>query len=596
MFKNLSFKWQLGIGFAAVVCIFVVTLVTVGLFIKGLSQAVSEVNDRSLPLILAVDEMDLNRSEVQQFLTDVAATHDPAGYKDAQAAAERFQEGVEKFKRQLTIVPDTTKLKELASIESDFNTFYSLGKTMAETYTRDGVDAGNALMKGDSKTPGFDQASKVLSLQLTSFRTNQVHTSQQATLTAVSSATAIQQIMLVGGSLASLLAAAFGALIVRGMLLQLGGEPKLAARWAQCVGEGDLMYEIDIKSGDESSLMAHLQVMQSKLVQVVTNVRQGATSVSTASGEIAQGTLDLSSRTEQQASALEETAASMEQLSATVKQNADNADQARQHAISTSTLALQGGEVVAQVVGAMKGINDASSRIADITGIIDGIAFQTNILALNAAVEAARAGEQGRGFAVVATEVRSLARRSAEAAKEIKSLVNANVERVGLGTAQAEKAGLTMTEVISSIRIVSDLMGEISAASSEQSEGVSQVGEAVIQMDQVTQQNAALVEEMAAAASSLSSQAQELVQTVAAFNLGQETTLSHPMNYVESPRAVIQAPVRIEKRSPNRATNVFRVSRNVVRPLALKTRLAVAKTGNDGEWSSLYETRQFANS
>jgi methyl-accepting chemotaxis protein len=241
--------------------------------------------------------------------------------------------------------------------------------------------------------------------------------------------------------------------------------------------------------------------------------------VATASAQIASGNSDLSGRTEEQASALEQTAASMEQLGSTVRQNADNARQANQLALNASTVAVQGGDVVAQVVGTMKGINDSSRKIADIIGVIDGIAFQTNILALNAAVEAARAGEQGRGFAVVASEVRSLAQRSAEAAKEIKGLITASVERVAQGTQQADLAGETMTEVVGAIRRVTDIMGEISAASSEQSTGVAQVGEAITQMDQATQQNAALVEESAAAADSLQRQAQELVQAVAVFRL-----------------------------------------------------------------------------
>jgi methyl-accepting chemotaxis protein len=265
--------------------------------------------------------------------------------------------------------------------------------------------------------------------------------------------------------------------------------------------------------------MAQLKVMQESLAKVVSHVRGGSESVETASAEIAQGNHDLSARTEQQASALEETAASMEQLSAAVKQNADSARQANQLAMSASSVAITGGEVVSQVVQTMKGINESSRRISDIIQVIDGIAFQTNILALNAAVEAARAGEQGRGFAVVASEVRSLAGRSAEAAKEIKSLINASVERVEQGTALVDQAGSTMTEVVGSIRRVTDIMGEISAASSEQASGVAQVGEAVTQMDQTTQQNAALVEQMAAAASSLKSQANDLVSTVAVFKL-----------------------------------------------------------------------------
>jgi len=237
----------------------------------------------------------------------------------------------------------------------------------------------------------------------------------------------------------------------------------------------------------------------------------------TSSSEIAQGNQDLSNRTENQASALEETAASMEELSSTVRQNADSAEQANRLAQTASSIAAQGGQVVSEVVETMKGIETSSKKIADIIGVIDGIAFQTNILALNAAVEAARAGEQGRGFAVVASEVRNLAQRSAGAAKEIKQLITESVDRVSSGTLLADKAGNTMGEVVESVRRVTDLMAEISAASKEQSDGVAQVGQAVTQMDQATQQNAALVEEMAAAAGSLRIQAADLVQAVSVF-------------------------------------------------------------------------------
>jgi methyl-accepting chemotaxis protein len=277
---------------------------------------------------------------------------------------------------------------------------------------------------------------------------------------------------------------------------------------------------VHLESGDSISMMAYLKAMQDSLIKVVGNVRRGSEGVSNASAEIASGNNDLSARTEQQASSLEETAASMEQLSATVTQNADSARQANQLAHSASAVAIKGGGVVNQAVATMKDINESSRKIADIIGVIDGIAFQTNILALNAAVEAARAGEQGRGFAVVASEVRTLAGRSADAAKEIKMLINASVERVEQGTVLVDEAGITMNEVVASIKRVTDLMGQISSASNEQAAGVSQVGEAVVQMDQVTQQNAALVEEMAAAASSLKSQSQELVQVVAVFKLG----------------------------------------------------------------------------
>ncbi len=293
-----------------------------------------------------------------------------------------------------------------------------------------------------------------------------------------------------------------------------------ASAVARQVAAGDLTGQIDTSRTDElGEMLSSLQLMQTGLMQVVANVRSGSENVATASAQISQGNNDLSARTESQASALEQTAASMEELSSTVKQNADNARQANQLALSASTVAIQGGDVVGQVVETMKEIDHSSKKIVDIISVIDGIAFQTNILALNAAVEAARAGEQGRGFAVVASEVRSLAQRSAEAAKEIKKLIGDSVQRVAQGSALVDRAGTTMTEVVTSIRKVADIMGEISAASGEQASGVAQVGEAVHQMDQATQQNAALVEEMAAAASSLRTQADGLVQVVAVFKL-----------------------------------------------------------------------------
>ena len=319
--------------------------------------------------------------------------------------------------------------------------------------------------------------------------------------------------------LAVVAAFALGLAITRSVARQLGGEPAEAAQLARSVAEGDLRADVRVATGDPGSMMAQLRSMQEGLARMVAGVRQNADSVAAASAQIALGNMDLSSRTEEQASALEQTAASMEQLGSTVGQNADNARQANQLALGASSVAERGGAVVGEVVQTMKGITESSRRISDIIGVIDGIAFQTNILALNAAVEAARAGEQGRGFAVVATEVRNLAQRSAGAAREIKDLITTSVERVEQGTALVDRAGETMDEVVRSIKRVADIMGEITAASAEQSAGVSQVGEAVAQMDRNTQQNAALVEESAAAAESLKCQAQKLVDTVAAFKL-----------------------------------------------------------------------------
>jgi methyl-accepting chemotaxis protein len=303
------------------------------------------------------------------------------------------------------------------------------------------------------------------------------------------------------------------------VLRPIGGEPSAAAELARHVTQGDLTHTVRLRAGDDFSLMYQLQRMQDSLQQLVFRVREGAQNVASASTQISMGNQDLSSRTEAQASALEQTASSMEELGSTVRQNADHAVDASKLANDASVVARQGGESVAQVIQTMEGIDASSRRISDIIGVIDGIAFQTNILALNAAVEAARAGEQGRGFAVVAGEVRTLARRSAEAAKEIKQLIEESVQRVSTGSEQVKVAGELMDRVVHSIHSVSTLFQQISAASREQSAGVSQVGEAVVNMDQATQQNAALVEEMSAAASSLNQQATELVQTVEVFKL-----------------------------------------------------------------------------
>ena len=312
---------------------------------------------------------------------------------------------------------------------------------------------------------------------------------------------------------------AFGLTLVRGLKRQLGAEPSDAARVARQVAAGDLSTPIELRPGDHDSLMAQMQVMQQSLATLVGQVSQTADGMATAANEIAQGNLDLSGRTEEQASALQQTAASLEQLQSTVQQNADNARLADQRARAAAQVAQQGGGAMDEMVGTMREIHGQSRRIADIIGTIDGIAFQTNILALNAAVEAARAGEEGRGFAVVASEVRNLAQRSADAAREIKSLITASVERVQAGNELVERVGHNMAESVAAIGQVSSLVGEIAAASAPQAAGVVQVSEAMGQMDKTTQQNAALVEESAAAADSLRQQAGQLLQAVSAFTL-----------------------------------------------------------------------------
>jgi len=339
--------------------------------------------------------------------------------------------------------------------------------------------------------------------------------------------------------------------ISRSLRKQLGGEPAYTAKIAASIAHGDLAVAIETEESDRGSLLVEMKEMRNSLVGIVEQVRRGTETIGTASREIAAGNIDLSSRTELQASSLEKTASAMEELTSTVKQNADNAREANALAATASNVALKGGEVVSQVVGTMGEINSSASKIADIIGVIDGIAFQTNILALNAAVEAARAGEQGRGFAVVASEVRNLAQRSAAAAKEIKTLIGDSVEKVERGSKLVGQAGVTMEEVVASVKRVTDIMSEIANASAEQSAGIEQVNLSIIEMDSMTQQNAALVEEAAAAAQSLQDQASELARVVSIFKLseGEQYQVEAPAAPATS-TAVVVRPAAAKRPAP----------------------------------------------
>nr|WP_315394416.1 methyl-accepting chemotaxis protein [uncultured Duganella sp.] len=368
--------------------------------------------------------------------------------------------------------------------------------------------------------------------------------------------------MIIMGLLAVGISIAAALVITRGLLKQLGGEPDYTAGIASSIANGDLAVSIDTSGNDKDSLLFEMKEMRNSLVDIVGQVRSGTETIGTASREIAAGNIDLSARTEMQASSLEKTASAMEELTSTVKQNADNAREANQLASVASDVAIKGGKVVSEVVNTMSSIDASAKKIVDIIGVIDGIAFQTNILALNAAVEAARAGEQGRGFAVVASEVRNLAQRSAGAAKEIKMLIDDSVEKVGAGTKLVGQAGVTMDEVVASVRRVTDIMSEIANASQEQSAGIEQVNLSIIEMDSMTQQNAALVEESAAAAQSLQDQASELSRVVSIFKLVEgEERVAAPV-FTPAPKAVVKP---------------ITAARAPVKKLAAKPAAAIAK-------------------
>jgi len=550
--------------------------------VVGVQRAFSTVMDDRYVNVRVANDIKLGNNDVSQALRNLFIMSEPADIKAQYdiigGSSKRANENMDKLKQNLTSDAGKTAYAKLAEARAAYRAPRDHTIELLRAGKMD--EARIALVKEvrPVQIAYMDRIEDLIALQdkLMDESGAEVNASVQSTKVTV----------------ASLLAAAFAlACVLAVWIIRSTTRPIVeAVGIARAVAAGDLAMEIRADGRNETGLLlAALHEMKTRLATTVGEVRRNAEGVATASAQIAQGNNDLSSRTEQQAASLEETAASMEELNATVRQNADNARQANQLAAAASTVAIQGGEVVGEVVGTMKGINDSSKKIADIIGVIDGIAFQTNILALNAAVEAARAGEQGRGFAVVASEVRSLAQRSAEAAKDIKSLISASVERVEHGTALVDRAGTTMQEVVTSIRRVTDIMGEISAASTEQSSGVAQVGEAVTQMDRATQQNAALVEESAAAAESLKTQADRLVEAVAVFKIGHDAARHLAPAATPPARPVAKAPVlvakpkpaaMIERRGPNRATNVARLPVAPVKPVA------IAKPEADDEWAS----------
>ncbi len=387
-------------------------------------------------------------------------------------------------------------------------------------------------------------------------------------------------------------ALAIGSVVIvwltRHLMSQLGGEPAYAKEVAGRIAGGDLALAVQVRAGDGDSMIAAMAQMAQGLRKLVGEVAEGAHTVADTSSQIARGNMDLSQRTEEQASTLEETASSMEELTSTVSQNAENARQASQLAVGASEVARKGGEVVGQVVSTMNGISESSRKIADIIGVIDGIAFQTNILALNAAVEAARAGEQGRGFAVVAAEVRNLAQRSAAAAKEIKTLIGDSVDKVDAGNKLVSAAGQTMDEIVGSVKKVSDLIAEIAAASREQSSGIEQVNTAVSQMEHVVQQNASLVEEATAATESMKGQADSLLQTVSRFKLAAAHASQQPLELTTVPMPASQPAHRAAARSATQPIPIkTRATPRLTSDFAPLNPAAGPRSGGNGEWKEM---------
>ncbi|WP_229412627.1 methyl-accepting chemotaxis protein [Massilia sp. Root335] len=549
---NMKVGARLGLGFALVLVLLVMVTVIGILRMAQIQNRLDHVvNVNNIVTRLVVD-MRNNVSERVTSLRTLTLMTDPA---DMEPELNRFKEQTAKYDALQGKL--AAKFSEEASAEeksllnqvkeAEGAAMPAIAKASALYLANNAMDATRVMVK--EIRPAQKKWLEALD-QLGSLEDKQNAQSQVDAEAAFASA---RNFMLMLLGLAVTLGILAATVITRGLLKQLGAEPGYTARIAGSIAEGDLSIAIDTKSSDRGSLLVEMNQMRNSLVDIVSQVRRGTHTITTASREIAAGNTDLSSRTELQASSLEKTASAMEELTSTVKQNADNAREANHLAATASDVARKGGEVVSQVVGTMGEINSSASKIADIIGVIDGIAFQTNILALNAAVEAARAGEQGRGFAVVASEVRNLAQRSAAAAKEIKQLIGDSVEKIGRGSKLVGQAGETMDEVVASVKRVTDIMSDIANASAEQSAGIEQVNVSIIEMDGMTQQNAALVEEAAAAFQSLQDQASELQRVVSIFKLaeGEEPVVAEaPAPAAVATRAVVVRPAKPQLKKP----------------------------------------------
>jgi len=537
---------RLGLGFALVL-VFLVTVTVVGISRMGQIQSrldhVVGVNNVVTRLVIDMRANVSDRVTSLRILTLMSDAGDMEPEMNRiKEQGRKYDEAQQKLSAQFALEATPEEKALLTEIkDSEAAAMPAIGKASELWLANKAEDATKVLIKE------IRPVQKKWMTALDQLATLEDKLNAQVQTDAASGYSNARNFMILMGVLASAISVVAAVVITRGLLKQLGGEPDYTASIAGAIANGDLSIQIDTDSKDKDSLLSEMKEMRNSLVSIVGQVRTGTETIGTASREIAAGNIDLSSRTEMQASALEKTASAMEELTSTVKQNADNAREANQLAATASDVARKGGAVVSQVVNTMSSIDASAKKIVDIIGVIDGIAFQTNILALNAAVEAARAGEQGRGFAVVASEVRNLAQRSAGAAKEIKLLIDDSVEKVGAGTKLVGQAGVTMDEVVASVRRVTDIMGEIANASQEQSAGIEQVNHSIIEMDSMTQQNAALVEEAAAAAQSLQDQAGELARVVSIFKLveGEERVVYQASTALAAaPKATPKATVR----------------------------------------------------
>jgi methyl-accepting chemotaxis protein len=585
---NMKVGVRLGLGFALVLVLLVAVTVVGILRMAQIQNRLDHVIGVSNVVTRLVVDMRNNVSERVTSLRTLTLMTDPADmepelsrFKEQTAKYDALQQKLAaKFSEQATAQEKSllNQIKEAESIAMP-----AIAKASELYLANNAVDATRVMVKE------IRPAQKKWLEALDQLGAMEDKTNAQTQVDAEAAFANARNFMLVLLALAVAMGVAAATVITRGLLKQLGAEPGYTSKIAASIAHGDLAVSIDTKASDRGSLLSEMKQMRNSLVDIVSQVRRGTHTISTASREIAAGNSDLSSRTELQASSLEKTASAMEELTSTVKQNADNAREANQLAATASDVARKGGEVVSQVVGTMGEINSSASKIADIIGVIDGIAFQTNILALNAAVEAARAGEQGRGFAVVASEVRNLAQRSAAAAKEIKTLIGDSVDKISRGSKLVGQAGVTMDEVVDSVKRVTDIMSDIAAASAEQSAGIEQVNLSIIEMDGMTQQNAALVEQAAAAFQSLQDQASELQRVVSIFKLapGEEPvaeTPAAPASTAVATRAVVARPARPQLKKPAAAKSKAAPKTEPTSAAASQTSKKVAAAAASDDW------------